>query len=98
MQSFKTIQIPRLVRNKPGAWDPVLCLDWGHRFLMFLNDAIRGTPPSEDTRVWRVKFTPNAGVSIVLLDQDAVKDVEGGEDRVGILPRWYLDSKVMSES
>ena len=92
VQSFKTIQIPRLVRNKPGAWDPVLCLDWGNRFLTFLKATIQDSSSSGEgtgTRVWRVRFTPNVGVGVVLLDEEAVKDVQGGEDRVGFLPRWY---------
>ena len=53
LQSFKTVQIPRLVRGKRGAWDPNLCLQWGAQFLAFLQSTIRdwGTeetsPPSE---------------------------------------------------
>ncbi|KAL5526380.1 RAI1 [Sanghuangporus sanghuang] len=41
MQSFKTVQMPRLVRGKPGAWDPNLCLQWGSQFLAFLQSAIQ---------------------------------------------------------
>jgi RAT1-interacting protein len=33
IQSFKTLQLPRMVRGKPGAWDPAVCLDWAGRFL-----------------------------------------------------------------
>ena len=32
-QSFKTIQIPRLVRGKPDAWDPQICFQWGQQFI-----------------------------------------------------------------
>ncbi|KAG2033307.1 RAI1 like PD-XK nuclease-domain-containing protein [Suillus americanus] len=87
-QVFQTVQIPRLVRGKPGAWDPNVCLAWGDRFLSFLRNTIRG---GSKGNVWRIKFTPKTGVSAVLLDDVYVRDVEGGEDRVGFLPRWYWD-------
>ena len=34
---------------------------------------------------------PKTGVSAVLCDDVDVSDVEGGEDRVGFLPRWYWE-------
>ncbi|KAL6301977.1 RAI1-domain-containing protein [Sparassis latifolia] len=105
LQSFKTIEIPRLVRGKPGAWDPLICLDWGYRFLSFLKSVIQ--PRDDDTatlvskgnteeantkaRVWRVKFVPRSGVSVSPLDDSGVGEVEGDEDRVGFLPKWYWD-------
>jgi len=87
-QVFQTVQIPRLVRGKPGAWDPNICLAWGDLFLSFLKNTIRG---GSRGNVWRIKFTPKTGVSAVLLDDADVRDVEGGEDRVGFLPRWYWE-------
>ncbi|KAG5647335.1 hypothetical protein DXG03_000403 [Asterophora parasitica] len=89
-QSFKTIQIPRMVRGKPGAWDPLICLDWGNSFLTFLKDVVR-REGSQDASVWRVKFAPQEGVSIDMLDPSGVEDVRGSEDRVGFLPTWYWD-------
>jgi len=94
VQSFKTIEIPRLVRGKPGAWDPAVCLDWGNKFLTFLKDLARSaTEDSHDhsASVWRVKFIPASGVSVEALDSRGVEEVVNGEDRVGILPRWYWD-------
>ncbi|PCH42099.1 RAI1-domain-containing protein [Wolfiporia cocos MD-104 SS10] len=107
IQSFKTMEIPRLVRGKPHAWDPLLCLDWGHRFITFLKsiavatdtDDVRGDSNNEEgkmadrakTRVWRVKFLPRVGVSVSLLDDAGVQEVQAGEDRVGFLPRWFWD-------
>ncbi|OCH88558.1 RAI1-domain-containing protein [Obba rivulosa] len=94
VQSFKTIQIPRLVRGKPGAWDPTVCLDWGDRFLRFLRSVIQGSPSTAEDdkgRVWRAKFNPRAGVTVSLLDETGVSEVVAGEDRVGFLPRWYWD-------
>jgi len=89
---FKTIQIPRLVRGKPGAWDPLICLDWGNRFLGFLKEVVRNELGTrKGVPVWRVAFKPGAGVSIRLLNEDGIEDVMGGEDRVGFLPTWYWD-------
>lgn len=43
VQAFKTMEIPRLVRGKPGAWDPRPCLAWGERLLRFVRETI--SPP-----------------------------------------------------
>ncbi|KAH9942732.1 RAI1-domain-containing protein [Amylocystis lapponica] len=106
VQSFKTIQLPRLVRGKPHAWDPLVCLDWGHRFLAYLKSVVgtdvqktedshsrarEGAPQSIERKVWRVKFTPRVGVSVALLDSAGVDEVEAAEDRVGFLPKWYWE-------
>ena len=94
VQSFKTIQLPRLVRGKPGAWDPLLSLNWGYQFLTFLKDVIRKEAGIENelaVAVWRAKFVPRSGVNVERLDTPAIEDVVGGEDRVGFLPRWYWD-------
>ena len=104
VQSFQTIQIPRMVRGKPDMWDPSVCLKWGEQFIRFLKDTISGSSPNAhdeaDTDsipkstapfdVWRVKFAPGAGVSVVRLDKAGVEEVEAGEERVGFLPKWYL--------
>ncbi|KAI8984920.1 RAI1-domain-containing protein [Trametes punicea] len=104
-QTFKTIQIPRLVRGKPGAWDPQVCFSWGQEFLTTLNSIL--SAPAEaakdgdndgseassepEAQVWRIVFVPGEGVKVSLLDEAGVRDVEGGDERVGILPRWYYD-------
>jgi len=92
VQSFKTIQLPRLVRGKPGAWDPLLSLDWGYQFLTFLKDVIRKEARGKHglpVAVWRAKFVPGSGVNLERLDASAIEDVVKGEDRVGFIPRWY---------
>ena len=91
-QSFKTMQIPRLVRGKPGAWDPLVCLDWGNRFLCFLKAQLEKEPHQSGRSVWRVKFVPKDGVHVSMLNDAGVEEVVGGEDRVGFLPRWYWDT------
>jgi len=96
VQSFKTMQIPRMVRDKPGAWDPSICLDWGQRFLTFLKSV---TCVDEDqindstSRVWRVKFIPQMGVTLWLLNDEEVSQVTSGEEERsnGFLPNWYWD-------
>ncbi|KAG6919167.1 hypothetical protein DXG01_008465 [Tephrocybe rancida] len=87
-QSFKTIQLPRMVRGKPDAWDPVLCLAWGDRVITFLKDVV-GSEASTAASVWRVKFTPQKGIAVRMLGSVDIDDVRGGEDRVGFLPTWY---------
>ncbi|KAI0772558.1 RAI1-domain-containing protein [Trametes elegans] len=102
-QTFKTIQLPRLVRGKPGAWDPQVCLSWGQQFLSTLKALLSAeslAPAAEDgdtdapepsARVWRITLTPREGVQVSLLDEAGAQDAQGEEDRVGILPRWYWD-------
>ena len=98
LQSFRTIEIPRTVRGKPGAWDPGVCLCWGERFLEFLKCNIgESFRTGEELRVWRVKFTPKEGVMLRVLDRDEVEDVVGGEERVGFLPRWFVDQTGASQ-
>ncbi|PPQ81014.1 hypothetical protein CVT25_014522 [Psilocybe cyanescens] len=92
VQLFKTIQLPRMVRDKPGAWDPLVCLDWASGFLKELtqrvvDDRVDDTSAS----VWRARFVPGKGVSMMALDAKELEDVVNGEDRVGFLPRWYWD-------
>jgi RAT1-interacting protein len=98
LQSFKTLEMPRMVRGKPNAWDAQICLDWGERFLTWVKKIVTsGTAASES--VWRVKFTPRVGVELTLLDDDiARKEVEAGEDRVGFLPTWYWEEIQVASS
>lgn len=90
MQSFKTIEMPRLVRGKPGAWDPLTCLEWAERLLTFLKEMTGGQP---DDRVWRVKFIPKEGVRVEVLDRMAVTEVVGQDEemRMGFLPGFYWE-------
>jgi RAT1-interacting protein len=48
-------------------------------------------PNEADSQVWRVKFKPKYGIEIKLLDDDGVREVINGEDRVGFLPKWYWE-------
>ncbi|KLO11415.1 RAI1-domain-containing protein [Schizopora paradoxa] len=103
LQTFKTIELPRLVRGKKDAWDPNICLSWGDRFLTFLKtsiDELRDQEPNETpiqegisdagAHVWRVSFKPGKGVDVRLLDDAGVQEVQNGEDRVGFLPTSYF--------
>jgi len=92
-QTFKTTELPRLVRGKPHAWDPHVCMHWGDVFLNFLQENVPNCETKDEKYdVWRVKFTPGMGVSIAQLDMAGVSEVEAREDRVGFLPRWYFDN------
>ena len=75
-----------------------MCLSWGERFLEFLKCNIgESFRTGEEMRVWRVKFTPKEGVMLRVLDRDEVEDVVGGEERVGFLPRWFVDQTGASQ-
>ncbi|KAH9920808.1 RAI1-domain-containing protein [Amylocystis lapponica] len=95
VQLFKTIQLPRLVRGKPHAWDPLICLDRGHRDVQKTEDSHsrtrEGALQSIQRKVWRVKFTHRVGGSVSLLDSTGVDEVEAAEDRVAFLPKWYWE-------
>ncbi|KAI0079591.1 RAI1-domain-containing protein, partial [Panus rudis PR-1116 ss-1] len=92
VQKFKTMEIPRLVRDKPGAWDPLICLDWGKRFFNFLQSTVTSDTEKGSINVWRAKFTPREGVTLSLLGDAEVAEVVNGEERIGFLPKWYVDS------
>lgn len=105
LQGFKTIEIPRLVRSKPDAWDPNICLDWGSKFLGFVNSVVHSSVGVEkqlagmtlegaSARVWRVRFEPRVGVQIGELDTQGIAEVRNGEDRVGFLPRHFWDAMI----
>ncbi|KAI0751676.1 RAI1-domain-containing protein [Daedaleopsis nitida] len=98
IQSFKTIQLPRLVRGKPGAWDPQICLGWGQRFITSLKELLATQLEQSSTsdeaarpRVWRVSLNPKNGVKLSPLDEAGLKEVADGEDRIGFLPTWYYN-------
>jgi RAT1-interacting protein len=93
LQPFKTLEIPRMVRGKPNAWDPNICLAWGERFLGQVRDwmlQIAQDPTKESVPVGRVSFTPGKGVSFKALGDAEVAEVRAGEDRIGFLPLWYM--------
>lgn len=99
-QNFKTIELPRLVRGKPHAWDPFLCMNWADSFLDHLKKHVPNQEAKHKKRdVWRVKFTPGTGVVLKQLDEAGVAEVENGEERFGFLPNWYFDElRLMSAS
>lgn len=103
VESFKTLGIPRLIREKASAWDPNRCLVWADQLLTFLKSVIRShddqNQKMEDTqliseKVWRVRFVPHTGVEMAMLDEKEVEEVRNGEDRVGFLPRFFWDAAV----
>ena len=51
-----------------------------------------GPKATKGNNVWRVTFYPGKGVQVVLLDDEAVKEVQNKENRVGFLPKTYWDT------
>lgn len=93
LQSFKTLEIPRMVRGKPNSWDPNLCLAWGEKFLGQVREwMVEGTTSTTKSGVFvgRLIFTPGHGVAFKELDSVEIEEVQAGEERVGFLPSWYI--------
>jgi len=95
LQPFKTLEIPRMVRGKPNAWDPNRCLAWGERFLSQVREwmvQVTETNTTQRPPVGKLTFTPKEGINFKELSDEEVEDVRAGEDRIGFLPAWYLPS------
>jgi len=78
-----------MVRGKQNAWDPQISLSWGETFLAWIRSNVEAAGNESPGAVWRVKFTPRVGAQFALLQEEARREVEAGEDRVGFLPKWY---------
>ncbi|GAA5991864.1 hypothetical protein JCM5350_002731 [Sporobolomyces pararoseus] len=72
LQTFNTLDIPRLVRGKPHSWEPVACLTSARSLLVFIHRSLSsyiasiatGSDESESTRatpVFRISFQPHVG-------------------------------------
>ncbi|RPD62132.1 RAI1-domain-containing protein [Lentinus tigrinus ALCF2SS1-7] len=101
-RSYKTVEIPQLVRNKPGSWNRDVCLQWGQQFFSTLRNLLsrqastahqqRG--PEPPVTVWRVILTPKEGATMFPLAQGHIGKLgDDGEQRIGLLPSWYLDRR-----
>lgn len=55
LQTFQTLALPRMVRGKPGAWNPNTCLAFTGKLLQFIRSTLeedhRSTKPIVDTSV-----------------------------------------------
>ncbi|KAG9102439.1 decapping endonuclease targeting mRNA [Ceratobasidium sp. UAMH 11750] len=53
LQTFQTLALPRMVRGKPGAWDPNTCLIFAGKLLQFVRTTLEADSreSSEDTAV-----------------------------------------------
>ncbi|KAJ7158566.1 RAI1-domain-containing protein [Mycena filopes] len=89
-QTFRTTELPRLVRGKKGAWDPRVCFGWGESFLSFVAGVVGAQDQEHESEVnghpratvWRVTFRPNVGAELVRLETAGVRDVERGDSAV----------------
>ncbi|KAK7016290.1 RAI1 domain-containing protein [Favolaschia claudopus] len=92
-QTFKTVELPRLVRGKAHGWDPRRCFAWGNELLEFLKKNVPSSSAvgielqgeDEDktrhpnAQVWRLTFSSGVGVELRQLDDSAVRGVESAE-------------------
>lgn len=67
LQTFQTLALPRMVRGKPGAWDPNTCLAFAGKLLRFIRSTLEGDSGSRRSI---------ASVSIIesLHTEDTVKE------------------------
>ncbi|KAK4335761.1 Decapping nuclease, partial [Rhodotorula toruloides] len=106
LQSFNTLDIPRLVRGKPHAWDPSACLASARSLLAFIHSTISSHPStlaspssSEDCPIFRLTFDPSSptGPTVRLrqLNAEEVRqEVLGAKregERVGFLVRRWVE-------
>ena len=81
LERFKTVELPRQVRGKKGAWDASVCLNWGCDVLRFLHQSVSreslNLNCSEDWKhpVWRLKFDPLTGLRLRRLGEEEVERV-----------------------
>ena len=53
---------------------------------------MKGDRGSTSAKVGRVKFDPKDGVSFTVLSDTDIEEVRNGEERLGFLPAWYIDT------
>ena len=63
LQTFRTIEIPRLVRGK-GAWEPGVCLSWGKRFLGFLTEVVGEASASGNVAILSSLGSPSRSAEV----------------------------------
>lgn len=92
VQTFKTLEIPRMVRGKPSEWNPGVCLSWGDNFIsQVIEWASKLTCTLERAQVGRISFEPGVGMRFNMLSEAEIEEVRDGEDRIGFLPTWFVE-------
>ncbi|KAG8766502.1 decapping endonuclease targeting mRNA [Ceratobasidium sp. 428] len=71
LQTFQTLGLPRMVRGKPGAWDPNVCLTFAGKLLRF----VRGTLEA-DNREYSEATATSKGKSVGARERNEKKQVE----------------------
>lgn len=80
LQKFKTLEIPRLVRGKPGLWDPNVCLVFAEHVLHWIRKTVMmaekeraeaDDASAKQPRIYRIEWKePWRELSIRLLDTE----------------------------
>lgn len=87
VQSFKTLDLPRLVRGKPHAWNPSLCLTWGEKVISFLKRETR--VHGDDTRT--------SNLQLPKLPNSDINDTESTVWRLTFTPGVGLSLRILDQ-
>lgn len=87
VQSFKTLDLPRLVRGKPHAWNPSLCLTWGEKVISFLK---------RETRVYGDGIR-TTNLQLPKLPNSDINDTEGTVWRLTFTPGVGLSLRILDQ-
>lgn len=106
IQELKTLDMPRMIRGKPHAWDPSVALNTASSLLYFIYESISG---AESTRtaerrlredeakevpaqwpVFRISFQPGRPQASLQVQELPQQTDHGG--RVGMLTRSYIEN------
>lgn len=90
LQCTQTIRVEEMEQS---TWDIPTRLTWAYKVLSTIREVcMQGNSGLDGHRVWRTQVRgPSHGIQIRELDEEEVRKLNPGEERVGILPKWYVD-------
>lgn len=92
-QSGKLQRTETLLVEDMGPYNLQGRLDWAYQVLSSIRAfCLQGDAGKSGHRVWRVRVGgPTHGIEVRELDGAEVKTLNRDDERVGILPAWYVD-------
>eukprot|EP00118_Oscarella_pearsei_P004300 m.18146 g.18146 ORF g.18146 m.18146 type:complete len:395 (+) comp27606_c0_seq2:157-1341(+) len=82
LETFKTLELPRLVRDRESMWDPSVCLNFCHQLLVWIQSVITEDNPKIAYLIeWKSPFRE---VTVKVLPENS---------SYVFLPDWYTECK-----